>query len=83
MQVLQESGDRLNGWWRNMMDTNGSPTRFRHRRGDLRRSVERDVAVTDRLTARDDRSLSHHVEWTLPFCPSVFSASARTQDGTS
>ncbi|MBA5869680.1 MAG: hypothetical protein GDA68_06745 [Nitrospira sp. CR2.1] len=41
----------------------------RHRREIVVDGLNETWHVTDRLTARDDRPLSHHVEWTLTFAP--------------
>lgn len=50
----------------------------RHRREVFVDRLNETWQVTDRLTARDDRSLSHHVEWTLPFAPQCSLLPART-----
>ena len=41
----------------------------RHQREILADSFNETWQVIDRLTVRDDRPLSHHVEWTLTFAP--------------
>lgn len=50
----------------------------RHRREIVVDRLSGTWQVTDRLTPRDDRPLSHHVEWTLTFAPHCSLLAARS-----